>query len=64
MASVGHYGDKNRTGLSISGSELPQVLQGDYRGATQLGSTLCFSHQKEKCLKSGGNNPEVLDDAD
>ena len=45
-------------------SGLPQVSQGEYRGAPQLGSTVCFSHQRESCLESGGNDPDILDDDD
>ena len=45
-------------------SGLPQVSQGEYGGAPQLGSTVCFSHQRESCLESGGDDPDDLDDAD
>ena len=43
---------------------MPQVSQGESGGAPQLGSTLCFSHQRERRLESGGDNPEVLNEED
>ena len=64
VASAGRTEDRNGSNPSASSSGLPQVSQGEYRGAPQLGSTLRFSHQWESHLESGGNNPEVLDDAD
>ena len=64
VASVGKTEDKNGSNPSFSSGGLPQVSQGEYGGAPQLGSTLHFSHQQESCLESGGENPEVLNDAD
>ena len=43
---------------------MTQVTQEKYRGAPQLESTICFSHQRESHLESGGEDPEVLNDAD
>ena len=64
VASVGQTEDRNGSNLSASGSGLPQVSQGEYGGAPQLGSTLHFSHQRERRLESGGDNPEVLNEQD
>ena len=64
MASVGRTEDINGSNPSASGSGLPQVSQGEYRGTPQLGSTLRFSHQWERRLESGGDNPEVLNEQD
>ena len=64
MASAGQTEDRNGSNLTASSGRLPQVSQEEYGGAPQLGSTLYFSHQWESHLESGGNNPEVLDDAD
>ena len=64
VASVGRSEDRNGSNLSASSSRLPQVTQGEYRGAPQLGSTIRFSHQRERHLESSGDDPEVLDDAD
>ena len=64
VALAGRTEDRNGSNQSARSSRLPQVSQGEYGGAPQLGSTLRFSHQWESYLESGGNNPEVLDDAD
>ena len=64
VASVGQTENRNGSNPSASSSRLPPVSQGEYGGAPKLGSTLCFSHQRESHLESGGNNPEDLDDAD
>ena len=42
--SNGQTDDINGSDPSASGSGLPQVTHGDYRGAAQLGSTIHFSH--------------------
>ena len=54
VASVGWTEDKNSSNLSVSGSGLSQVSQGEYRGAPQ----------RESHLESDGYDPDVLDDAD
>ena len=64
VASAGQTEDRNGSNPSVSSGRLPQVSQGEYGGAPQLGSTLHFSHQQESCPESGGDNPEVLNDAD
>ena len=64
MASAGQTEDRNGSNPSASSSGLPQVSQGEQRGAPQLGSTLCLSDQWERCLESGGDNPEVLNEQD
>ena len=62
VASAGRTEDRNGFNLTASSDRLPQVSQGEYGGAPQLGSTLCFSHQQESCLESGAKNPEVLNE--
>ena len=64
MASAGRTEDRYGSNLTASSGGLPQVSQGEYGGAPQLGSTLRFSHQRESCLESSGKDPEVLNDAD
>ena len=64
VASVGRSEIEMGSNPSVSGSGLPQVTQGENRGTPQLGSTLCFPHQRESCLVSGGKDPEVLSEAD
>ncbi len=64
MASAGRTEDRSGSNLSTSSSRLPQVSQGEQRGAPQPGSSLCFSHQRERRLESSGNNPEVLNEQD
>ena len=64
MASAGQTEDRNGFNPTASSGRLPQVSQGEYGGAPQLGSTLRFSHQWESCLESGGKNPKVLNEAD
>ena len=51
----------NGSNPSASGSGLPQVSQGEQGGAPQLGSTLCFSHQRKR-VEPGVDNPEVLNE--
>ena len=64
IASAGQTEDIIGSNSSASHRGLPQVTQGKHRGTPQLGSTIRFSHQGESHLVSGGENPEVLSDAD
>ena len=64
VASAGQTEDRNGSNPSASSSRLPQVLQGEYRGAPQLGSTLRFSDQWKRFLESCGKNREVLNEQD
>ena len=64
VASAGQTEDRIGSNLSASCSGLPQVSQGEQRGAPQLGSTLRFSDQQKRHLESGGDNPEVLIEQD
>ena len=43
---------------------MPQVTQGEHRGAPQFGSTVHFPHQREDSVVSSGEDPEALSDAD
>ena len=60
VASAGQTEDRIGSNPSASSSGLPQVSQGEQRGAPQLGSTLRFSDQRERRFESSGNIPEVL----
>ena len=62
VASAGQTEDRNSSNLSASSSGLPQVWQGEHGGAPQLGSTLRFLDQQKRHLKSGGDNPGVLNE--
>ena len=62
VASAGQTEDKIGSNLSASSSRLPQVSQGEQRGAPQLGSTLRFSDQRKRRLESGSDNSEVLNE--
>ena len=64
MASAGQTEDKNGSNLSASSGRLPQVYQGEYGGAPQIGSTICFSHKQKSRLESSGNDPEILNNTD
>ena len=64
VASAGQTEDRIGSNPSASSSGLPQVWQGEQRGAPQLGSTLHFSDQQDRHLESSGEDPEVLNEQD
>ena len=64
VASVGRTEDRDGSNPNASASGLPQVAQGEHRGTPQLGSTLCFPHQWERHLVSGGDDPDFLSETD
>lgn len=55
--------DKNGSNLSACSRGLPQLFQGEYIGAPQLGSTLHFPYKQGNRIESSGKNPEVLNNA-
>ena len=63
MASVGRSEYKIGS-HPVANEATDLVTLGKHRGTPQLGSNIRFSHQWESRLVSGGEDPEVLSEAD